>query len=221
MRALGVKNGILQLILPNGTISGLLEGKYSSVSQRVDAIIENIMADESRFDDFLSQVEPIGTAYAQLDDSLCESPEGMDLIERMIFISKQLYGFWGYTCWIVFAISVYGDGNAWHDLIDGFDNPFSALKCQAISHWLVQDAKDFDAEVRSLARQYNCIGLSFQHKRSVSFVSDVKLAAQKHFALETDEEYKLIFSTIDLPPYKFGDGYARYTLNAIKNGMST
>ena len=33
MRALGVKNGILQLILPNGTISGLLEGKDSSVSQ--------------------------------------------------------------------------------------------------------------------------------------------------------------------------------------------
>ena len=144
----------------------------------------------------------------------------MALIEEMISVSKRAFGFIGYANWVAVAISVHGEGTLWREINDGLDIPISIRKYQAIYHWLIADAKSFDEEIRDLARKHNCIGLPFHHKRSISFVADVRTAAREHFALESDDEYMLIFSSMSIPPYKQGSGYAIYTLNALTNDIS-
>jgi len=225
MQAIGVKNGILQFILPNGSIEGLFGERNLSAVNRVnvmvDTMIEDLKADDARIEDFFSQIEPVCAAYAQLDDSLCENLEGTVLIENIVSILKQEFGFWGYSICLIIALSVSGEGTILQEIQDSLGISFSIQKYRSFAQWILNDFKNFDTEIRDLARQYHCIGLPFHHDRSIRFVTDVRAAAQEHFALQTDEEYMLIFSSMNIPPYKFGDGYALYTLNAIKCGINT
>lgn len=221
MQALGVKNGLLSLLLPDGSAKKFFEAfDNSEISQQVDAMLEPMAEDDARVETFFSQIEPIWAAYAKLDDPLCETADGVAVIEKLVSISKQAFGFWGYVFWLCLAGSTLGDGTLWRDINKDLKNPLTMRKYQAILHWLLNDFKSFDSELRTLARQHNCIGLPFQHKRSNSFIADVKVAVKEHFALETDAEYVLLLSTTHIPPYKRGDGYALYTLNALKNAMN-
>lgn len=222
MQALGVKNGILPLILPDGSAKKLFEmSEHSEISQRIDVILEPFLEDDARLEEFFSQIEPVMEAYAKLDDRLCEAEDGMALIEKLVSILKQAFGFWGYVFLLCVAGSVHGEGTLWRDINKALENPLTIQKYQAILQWILNDWESFDNELRSLARQHNCIGLPFKHKRSISFVEDVKAAAKKHFALENDEEYSMLLSAGQIQPYKRGGGYALYTLNALKNAMDS
>lgn len=220
MQALGVKNGILPLILPSGSVEKFFEmSDNSEISQRVNEMLVPITKDDARFEEFVSRIKPILATYAKLDDSLCEAADGMALVENMVSISKQAFGFWGYALWLIIAWSVQGEGTLWSDFNKDLEKRLTVQKYQAILHWLRNDFEAFDSELRILARQHNCIGLPFRDKRSKDFIADVKVAVKKHFALETDEEYILLFSATNIPPYKRGDGYASYTLNALKHDI--
>jgi hypothetical protein len=192
----------------------------SKVPQKIAAMLEFIERDDARLDEFFSQIEPIWVAYSQLDDSLCDSADGYDLIEKLITASKNAFGFWGYAYWVVVAFSAHGEGEGWHELNDGVEQPLTLQKCQAIYDWISNNVHDFDSELLALVRRHKCIGLPFDHERSQHFLADVKMVANKYFALVSDDEYDLILSVIDVPPYKFGDGYALYTFNALRHSLS-
>lgn len=221
LRVFGVKNGIVELIMPKGAIQGSVDLRQSEISRRVSAMAEKYIADDAGLEEFILQLEPVWDAYAKLEDSLCESGEGQELIGKIAAVLKQTFGFFGYVCLFGMALSAHGDGTFWREVNDELESPLSAQKYHALYRWWLNDINAFDAELRDLARQHNCIGLAFQDKRSVSFVADVRVLVQEHFALKTDEDYKLLFSTMNLKPYKSGDGYARYTLNALKFGTES
>lgn len=214
LRQIGVKNGLIK-IFSFSSLDELggnaLRLPNSLFTEWGEAFLEE---KEQNLERFENSFEQLLQELSELEGQSLLKERGVDVVRQIFEEAIHYLGLFGYLFVSTMFLSVMGEGAIAKEI---FSDEITSAQREVIASYLKNDMQLLLEEVAQIiAGHHETIGGPLDTREVKEMVIEIKKVLASHFGLKNDDEYCMIFKTLDIAPYTTDSGYLNYVINALK-----